>query len=106
MSRLYLALVAVLSALSLTLGYLTYSGGQEIAELRQTNSALMEAQKRATERAKLDRKALVARQAENASTARKLAQTQEALTKALDLNQNWATEKVPQEVQEALANGS
>lgn len=102
MNRVYLTLCAVLLALILPLGYLVYSGGQELAELKQQNKVLTEAAERAQARLISDRKVLVARQAKIASQARKLAQAQRALSEALQRNKAWSDTDVPPEVQKAL----
>ena len=106
MNRVYLTPCAVLLSLILPLGYLVYSGGQEIAELKQTNKSLTEAAERAASRAKLDRQVLVAKQAQVASQALKLAQAQEALSEALQRNKSWSDTDVPDDVQRALGGPS
>ena len=105
MNRLTLIGWSVLLALVLPLGYATYTGIGERAVLQAANEALVEAVDHAAERAAEDRKVLVARQAEIASQARKLAQTQQALSEALTNHKAWASQAVPNEVQEALTNG-
>ena len=68
------------------------------AELQTANAGLEQA---ATQR-KLDEKVLAARQAENAATGRKLAQSKAALAEALQRNKSWSEADVPPEVIEAL----
>ena len=102
MDRVYLTICAVLLSLILPLGYLVYSGGQEIAELKQSNKSLTVAAERAASRAKLDLKVLVARQTKITAQARKLAQAQEALSEALQRNKAWSDTDVPDDVQKAL----
>ena len=106
MNRVYLTLCAVLLSLILPLGYLVYSGGQEIAELKQSNKSLTEAAERAASRAKLDRKVLVAKQAQVASKQRELDKAQEALSEALQRNKSWSDTDVPDDVQKALSGPS
>ena len=106
MTRVTLALAAMLLSLILTLGYLVYSGAGEIAELKQTNTGLTEAAERAQERLKSDRKVLVARQAQIASQAVLLARSEAALQNALQANKSWSDTNVPTDVQEALRGPS
>ena len=106
MNRVYLSVLAGLLALSSLLGYLVYSGGQEIAELKQTNKSLVQASERAAERFKYDRKVLVARQAKIASQTRKLAESETALQNALRSNKTWSDTDVPPDVQRALGGPS
>ena len=113
MNRVYLSVLAGLLALSGLLGYLVYSGGQEIAELKQTqdslkeaNNRLSEAAERAQARLKYDRQVLVARQAKIAAQARKLAEQEMALQNALESNKTWSDTDVPPEVQSALSGPS
>lgn len=102
MLRAYIAICAVSLSLILPLGYLVYSGGQEIAELKQSNKVLTEAADRAAERLKSDRKVLVARQAKIASQTRKLAEQEQALSEAIQRNKSWSDTDVPPDVQKAL----
>lgn len=106
MNRLTLIGWSVLLALVLPLGYATYTGIGERAVLQAANEALVEAVDHAAERAAEDRKVLVARQAEIASQARKLAQTQQALSEALQRNRSWSDTDVPLDVQKALSRPS
>lgn len=106
MNRVYLTLCAVLLSLILPLGYLVYSGGQEIAELKQTNKSLTEAAERAASRAKLDRQVLVAKQAQVALKQAQLQKAQEALSEALQRNKSWSDTDVPDDVQRALGGPS
>lgn len=103
MNRVYLTVIAVLFALLALLGWQFDSAKLEKAALAEQNKTLTEAQNRAVEREKLDRKVLVARQAKIASQARKIAQAQEALSEALQRNKDWSDTDVPDEVQKALA---
>ena len=102
MNRVYLSVLAGLLALSGLLGYLVYSGGQEIAELKQTHNRLTEAAERAQARLKSDRKVLVARQAKIAAQALKLKKAEQALSEALAANPAWADTPVPTNIQDAL----
>jgi hypothetical protein len=104
MTRLHLFLIGL--ALSLGLGWYSYSQHVEVVRLRAENQSLMEAQKRAVEREKRDRAVLVARQAKIVSQGRKLAEAQEALSEALQRNKSWSDTDVPDEVQKALSERS
>ena len=113
MNRVYLSVLAGLLALSGLLGYLVYSGGQEIAELKQTQDSLKEANNRLTEaaeraqaRLKYDRQVLVARQAKIAAQARILDATKTELQNALRANKSWSDTDVPPDVQNALRGPS
>lgn len=105
MNKVWITVATVLLALLGLVGWRLDSVISQNAALRAERDTLVEAQKQAVERQKRDRKVLVARQAEIASQARKLAQAQEALSEALTKNKVWANEPVPNEVQEALTNG-
>ena len=94
--------IAALLALSGLLGWGLYAQIGTNSVLAEQNKTLTEAAERAVERQKLDRQVLVARQAEIASQARKLAQAQEALSEALQRNKDWSDTDVPDEVQKAL----
>ena len=96
----------VLAALVLALGGTTYGLWQRQAALADQNKTLTEAVERAVEREKRDRKVLVARQAEIASQARKLAQAQRTLSEALQANKSWSDTDVPPDVQNALGGPS
>ena len=96
----------VLAALVLALGGTTYGLWQRQAALADQNKTLTEAVERAVEREKRDRKVLVARQAEIASQARKLAQAQRTLSEALQANKSWSDTDVPPDVQNALSGPS
>ena len=106
MNKAMLSVIAVLLALSGLLGYFVYSGGQEIAELKQTHNRLTEAAERAKARLKYDRQVLVARQAKIASQTRKLAEQEMALQNALESNKTWSDTDVPPDVQRALSGPS
>ena len=106
MNRVYLTVIAVLIALLALLGWQLDSAKTEKAALTEQNKTLVEAQNRAIEREKSDRKVLVARQAKIASQARKLAEAQQALSKALQRNKDWSDTDVPDEVQKALGGPS
>ena len=106
MNRVYLSVLAGLLALSGLLGYLVYSGWQEIAELKQTHNRLTEAAERAQARVKYDRQVLVARQAKIAAQALKLKKAEQALSEALESNKTWSDTDVPPDVQRALSGPS
>lgn len=94
--------IAALLTLTGLLGWGLYAQIGANSVLAARNKTLTEAQNRAVEREKLDRKVLVARQAKIASQARELAQAQEVLSEALQRNNDWRDTNVPDEVQNAL----
>lgn len=102
MNRVYIGVIAGLLTLC---GYL-YWQNQSIAHLEAANAALVQALDRAQEREKRDRKVMVARQAEIASQARKLAQAKQTLSEALQQNKPWSDTDVPPDVQKALGGAS
>lgn len=99
-------LVLILAMLLAGAGYGLKTQYDSIHDLRTANEVLTEAAERATARAKQDRKVLVARQAQVASTARKLAQAERALQEALQANKPWSDTDVPEDVQRALGGPS
>lgn len=101
----FLAVTAVLFSLILALTYFVYSGAEQTGKLKEANKVLVEAQNRAIQREQADRKVLVARQVKIAAQARKLAQANTALSEALIAQPAWASQSIPNEVQEALTNG-
>jgi hypothetical protein len=103
MNRVLLGVLAALLALVLGLGWWGKHQYDAAASLRIENSALTEAAEQAARATKRDRQVLVARQAEIASTARKLAQAQRGLAEALQRNNSWSDTHVPDDVQKALA---
>jgi hypothetical protein len=102
MNRVYFTIITVLLALLGATGWLLKSQYTTNATLRVENTVLVEAADRAAEASKRDRQVLVARQAEIASTTRKLAQAQRNLAEALQRNNSWSDTHVPDEVQKAL----
>ena len=88
----------VLAALVLALGGTTYGLWQRQAALADQNKTLTEAVERAVEREKRDRKVLVARQAQIALQARKLAEAQQGVVEALQRNKSWGDTDVPEDV--------
>jgi hypothetical protein len=98
----FLAITAFLISLAFVLAYAVSSGAEQVGKLKEANSVLMEAQNRAILRQQADQKVLVARQAKIASQARKLAQVNSALLKALESNKAWSDTDVPTDVQDAL----
>lgn len=105
MNRILLCVLAVLLALALGLGWWGKHQYDTASRLRIENSALVEAADRAVKAAKRDRQVLVARQAEIAVQARKLALAQASLAEALKSNRAWADQPVPTDIQKALQNG-
>lgn len=95
-------LVPILGLALALCGYGYYREIQAGAAKSEQIKSLTEAADRAAKRAKFDRKVLVAREGEIASKARKLAQAQEALSEALQRNNDWAATPVPDAVQNAL----
>ena len=105
-------LVGVVLAIS-GLGYL-YSRSLTHIGVLETHLAAQTARtersdkalKRAQERFKSERQVLVARQAQNASEARKFDMAQEALQTALQAEKEWNDTEVPPAVREALLGPS
>lgn len=106
MTKALASLVLILAMLLAGAGYGLKSQYDSIHDLRAANEVLTEAAERATARAKQDRQVLVARQAQVASTARKLALTERALQEALQANKSWSDTDVPEDVQRALGGPS
>ena len=106
MTKVYLTVIAVLIALLALLGWQLDATEAKRATLAAQNKALTEASERAVEREKSDRKVLVARQAQIASKRRELKKAQEALSEALQRNNEWSNTHVPDEVQNALGGRS
>lgn len=79
---------------------------QDGAARKSQLSAKTDALERAGRRVKSDAKALVAREAKIATTARKLAQAEASLTEALQRNNDWSNTNVPLDVQEALGGAA
>lgn len=102
MNRVLLGVLAALLALVFGLGWWGKHQYDAASALRVENAVLVEDADRAAEAAKRDRQVLVARQAEMALQARKLALSQSALQKALQRNNSWSDTRVPDEVKEAL----
>lgn len=99
----------VLTCIALALGVGMYLQTSRLAtantaftELSHRHTVLAAAHERALVRAESDRKALVARQAEIVSQARKFAQQKHALQNALSAAEQWAATQVPPDVQKAL----
>ncbi len=104
MNKLFLGLgLSAVLALA-ALGYLYKTELKANAQLSAVNTLQNEALERAVEASKRDRQVLVARQAEIAATARRLAQAQRSLSEALQRNNSWSDTHVPDEVQRALAS--
>ena len=106
MQRLLLYFIGVLLCLALGLGWVAKHQYDTAAYLRTENKAFSEALERAARREDRDRKVLVARQAQVASTARKLVQVEQALSEALQRNSDWSNTNVPQDVQDSLGGPS
>ena len=106
MNRVYLTIIAILIALLALLGWQLDGAKADKAALAEQNKALTEAAARAVERQKADRQVLVARQAKIAAKQRELKKAQEALSEALQRNNDWRDTNVPDEVQKALGGPS
>lgn len=106
MNRVYLTIISTLFALLVLLGWQLDGAKADKAVLAEQNKTLTEAQNRAVEREKSDRKVLVARQAKIAAKQRELSEAQKALSEALQRNKDWSDTHVPDEVQKALAGPS
>lgn len=98
--------VCVVVALLTGGGYLYKGAVERESALRTQLNTLSEAQKQAEKRRKSDRKVLVATQAKIALQGRKLAQTEAALSEALQRNKSWSDTDVPDDVQKALYGAS
>ena len=98
-------LALIVAALGLT-GWGLYREIQSGAVKSERIEALTKASEQAAKQRSLDRKVLVARAAEIASKRRELAKAQEALSEALQRNNDWSNTNVPIDVQEALAGRS
>lgn len=110
---MFKALISIIITLAVALGGVVYLYKRDIKAVAEENATLTahlyratEASKRAQERSKRDAKALVAREAEIASQARKLAEAQQGLQKALGAEQEWSNTNVPTDVQNALSRAS
>jgi hypothetical protein len=106
MTKVYLSVIGVLVSALLLGGWVLSTRIDELAVLKVQNKSLTEASERAAERAKSDRKVLVARQASIAASARKLAQENQGLQNALRSNKTWSDTDVPTDVQNALGGPS
>ena len=106
MTKLFAGIILALILISGILGYTVRRQAVEVAALKSQREALSKTLNQAAERLKRDRQALVAREAANAAQTRKLAQTQEALSKALQRNKTWSDTDVPTDVQESLTGRS
>jgi hypothetical protein len=102
LNRLTLTLVALLG---LSIWGLFYQHGNN-SVLSASNKSLTEALEQAAEQSKIDRKVLVARQAQIALQARKLAEAQQGVVEALQRNKSWSDTDVPPDVQNALGGPS
>jgi hypothetical protein len=102
LNRLTLTLVALLG---LSIWGLFYQHGNNTA-LSASNKSLTEALEQAAEQSKIDRKVLVARQAQIALQAHKLAEAQQGVVEALQRNKSWSDTDVPEDVQRALIRPS
>lgn len=106
LTKLLATLVVALLVVVIVLGSYARSAWVEGQYLKTENKALLDEQKRAIQREDRDRKVLVARQAKIALQARKLAQTEQALSEALQRNKAWSDTDVPDDVQKALGGRS
>lgn len=105
MNRILLGIILALVLAVAGLGYAVKLRAGQVAKLEAHSEALGKAIDRAAERIRQDQKALVAREAENAAQARKLEKAQSQLAAALEANQEWSEQAVPQDVQGAI-NGT
>ena len=96
-----LLIALIVAALGLT-GWGLYREIQSGAVKSERIEALTKASDEAAKQRLKDRKVLVARASEIASKRRELARTQEALSEALQRNNDWSNTNVPIEVQKAL----
>lgn len=103
MNRVYLSVIALLIAGALLLGWRLNSLTEQNAVLAEAYRSSVQALNRAQERAKADRKVLVARQAKIATQGRKLAEQEQSLQNALQANKSWSDTDVPDDVQKALS---
>lgn len=95
--------------LMITLAVMGFVLKGEISDKAKVNAALTTALAglaQADTQRKLDAKVLVARAAENAAQARKLADAQGALSEALQRNKAWSEASVPGGIQQALTRRS
>ncbi len=99
---LKLILIGAISLALIGTGYYTSSVISASAAKSARIEVLEAASERAARRAKSDAKALVAREAKIASTARKLAASEQALQNALQRNNDWSNTNVPTDIQRAL----
>ena len=106
MNKVYITVIAALVAMCFALGFWLDMDRKALAQQEVVNKSLTEALVRAAERQKLDRQVLVARQQKLASTARQFAESEAALSEALQRNKAWSDTDVPTEVQEGLARHS
>lgn len=106
MTRTLIITIGILLAIASLLGYGLNRSYREQAQLEVVAKSLTEALERVQAQSEKNRKVLVARQAENASQARILAQAQEALSEALQANKPWSDTDVPPDVQKALGGPS
>jgi len=95
-----IALASIVAALGL--GWVAKSQYDGARYLRIENKALKEAADRALVREKRDRQVIAANQNKIALQARRWAETQQALTEALQRNKAWSDTDVPDDVQKAL----
>lgn len=102
MTKILISTVLALFASLTVLGFYAYSLREDVATLAGSNKSLTAAVNRAILREQADRKVLVARQAQMALQARKLAETQRGLEKALQANKAWSDTDVPKDVRDAL----
>lgn len=95
--------------LLLTLAVMGFVLKGEVEQKAKVNAALTTALAglaQAETQRKLDVQVLAARQAENATQARKLADAQGALSEALQRNKVWSEASVPDDIQKALTRRS
>lgn len=100
-----LLIALIVAALGLT-GWGLYREIRSGAVKSERIEALTKASDEAAKQRLKDQKVLVARAADIASKRRELARTQEALSEALQRNNDWSNTNVPIEVQKAIVGRS
>lgn len=99
------AIIVLIIALGLT-GWGLYHEIRAGAVKSEQIAGLTKAADQAAKQRLKDRKVLVARAADIASKRRELAKAQEALSEALQRNNDWSNTSVPIDVQQALQGAS
>ena len=102
MTQYLLMALAGLLALSGGLGWLSWQQRATIGAVRAEQTALQDALEGAQEARKRDQATLVARERQRAVTDRSEALQRASVDAAVSNNKDWASQPVPQEVQDAL----